>query len=142
MRGAGNSFERETTRSLTSNGIDKEKDVVILDTTINVPTGELTDAEVLVALYNAAKPLGMGWLHYNPEPMTLEEAERELTTGRTYQQNDDGLGVYFDYLNGRVMKVRIGEGEFDPRLYDRDNGEGAARAAIEAAIAAKGTELA
>ena len=39
-------------------------------------------------------------------------------------------GNYFDYLQGRVMKVRIQGDELDPRLYDRDNGEGAAEQAI------------
>lgn len=38
--------------------------------------------------------------------------------------------IYFDYLQGRVMKVDLAGDELDPRLYDRDNGEGAARRAI------------
>jgi hypothetical protein len=109
--------------------------VVIIDTTIAVSTGDLTDAEVLAALYNAAKPLGMGWLNYSPEPMSTEEAEKVLEEARRYSAYPED--VYFDYLDGRVVKTSIGEGEIDPRLYDRDNGEGAARAAIEAAIAAK-----
>lgn len=75
---------------------------------------------VLAALYNASRPLGMGALHYTPEPMTAEEAAALL---EKY--------TYFDYLQGRVMKVDLSKDDFNPALYDRDNGPGAAAAAIE-----------
>jgi hypothetical protein len=39
-------------------------------------------------------------------------------------------GANFDYLHGRVMKVDLSGDSFDPWLYDRDNGEGAASRAI------------
>jgi len=84
----------------------------------------LNKAQVLAALYNASRPLGMGFMHYNPTPMTEEEAQKELE--RT---------TYFDYLNGRVMKLNLGKDQVDPWLYDRDNGEGAAQRAIDAAAA-------
>lgn len=80
----------------------------------------LDPADVLAALYNAARAQGMGLHHYKPEPMAAEEA-RELLEARKY----------FDYLHGRVMKVRIEGDEPEPRLYDRDNGEGSAAAAID-----------
>jgi hypothetical protein len=41
---------------------------------------------------------------------------------------------YFDYLQGRVMKVSLEGDELDARLYDRDNGEGAAAEAISALL--------
>lgn len=82
----------------------------------------LDKAAVLAALYNASKPLGMGFLHYDPIPMTTEQA-RELFS-------EDH--AYFDYLKGRVMKVDLGGNELDPYLYDRDNGDGAAAKAIAA----------
>lgn len=83
----------------------------------------LDKANVLAALYNASRPLGMGFMHYNPSPMTCEEAQAIL----------DGGTTYFDYLNGRVMKLDLGsDSEIDPWLYDRDNGQGAAERAIEA----------
>ena len=44
------------------------------------------------------------------------------------EQDDD---LYFDHLHGRVMKVDINGDEFDPRLFDRNNGEGSAEKAIE-----------
>jgi len=77
-------------------------------------------AELLAALYNASKPQGMGFLHFTPEPLPIEEA-RELLKG----------GSSFDYLKGRVMKVGLEGNALDPRLYDRDLGEGAAARAVQ-----------
>lgn len=87
----------------------------------------LNKADVLAALYNASQPLGMGILHFDPKPMTREEAQQELVAGCPHPKG----GVYFDYLKGRVMKVHIGGDFLDPFLYDRDNGPGAAARAIE-----------
>ena len=82
----------------------------------------LDKAAVLAALYNAARPQGMGFMRFDPKPMTVEEARRLLA-----QQQD------FDYLQGRVMKVNLSGDELDPTWYDRDNGQGgAALQAIEA----------
>jgi hypothetical protein len=78
-------------------------------------------AEVLAKLYNASKPLGMGFLQADGNDMTTEEARKLLDDGQTY----------FDYLKGRVMKVDLSGDKLDPRLYDRDNGQGAAAAAID-----------
>lgn len=83
-----------------------------------IDISDLDKAEVLAELYNASKPLGLGFLHYDPEPMSVEEAS-ELLKKTTY----------FDYLKGRVMKVKI-EDQFDPWLYDRDNGTGAAQKVV------------
>jgi len=82
----------------------------------------LDKAAVLAALYNASRPQGMGFLHYDPLPMTTEQAQEFL----------DGGHAYFDYLKGRVMKVDLSNNELDPYLYDRDNGDGAAARAIVA----------
>lgn len=79
----------------------------------------LDKAKVLAALYNASQPLGMGFLHYDPANMTVEQARTILE-----RQTD------FDYLKGRVMKVDLSGDEFDPWLYDRDNGQGAAARAV------------
>jgi len=76
-------------------------------------------AEVLAALYNASHPLGMGFLHYDPKPMSVDEA-RELLKRQTY----------FDYLKGRVMKVDLSGDTLETWLYDRDNGQGAAAEVI------------
>lgn len=77
-------------------------------------------AEILAKLYNASQPLGMGVFHADGNDMTTEQARELLDAGHTY----------FDYLKGRVMKIDLSGDELDPRLYDRDNGQGAAAAAI------------
>lgn len=82
---------------------------------------DLSKEEVLCALYNAAQPLGLGIFQFVPGDMGLEEA-RKLLNQRTY----------FDYLRGRVMKVDLsGDEGFEERLYDRDNGQGAAQSALD-----------
>ncbi|MBA7541333.1 hypothetical protein ES705_33644 [subsurface metagenome] len=79
----------------------------------------LDKAEVLAALYNASKPQGMGFFHSDSKPMTSKEA------GVLLKQTTD-----FDYVQGRIMKVNLSGDTFDPWLYDRDNGQGAAEEAI------------
>lgn len=74
---------------------------------------------VLAALYNNSKPQGLGFLHYDAKPMTQEEATK-LLDGRKY----------FDYLNGRVMKIWLDSDVLDERSYDRGNGVGAAESVI------------
>lgn len=82
-------------------------------------------AKTLAALYNASRPQGMGFLHATAEDMTEAEAQAILDDG------DQRRPAYFDYLKGRVMKVDLSADEFEPGLYDRDNGQGAAARAIE-----------
>lgn len=82
----------------------------------------LNKAAVLAALYNHAKPLGMGFLHFTPEPMTLEEAGQLLKKG-----------MRFDYLKGRVMKIDLDKDEMRTDFYDRDNGNGQAIFALKEA---------
>jgi hypothetical protein len=79
----------------------------------------LDKADVLRVLYDRAKPFGLGFLHYKPGNMSKEEAESLLAETTS-----------FDYLRGRVMKISFGGNELETRLYDRDNGDGAAAAAI------------
>ncbi len=81
----------------------------------------LDKADVLASLYNASKPMGMGRLHFDPTPMTREEAAALLS---------DSIDKYFDYIKGRIMKVSLKCGFIDERLYDRDNGPGAAEFVI------------
>lgn len=79
----------------------------------------LNKADVLAALYNASKPQGMGFMNYDPKPMTREDAEKLLKESTS-----------FDYLKGRVVKVNLSGDEFDPYGHDRDNGQGAAERVI------------
>lgn len=82
----------------------------------------LDKAEVLAALYNGSRQQGMGFLHKRGgEEMTVEQAQVEL-------KNE----TYFDYLYGRVMKIDLCGDEVNTGLYNRDNGQGAAEAIINA----------
>lgn len=77
-------------------------------------------AATLAALYNNARPQGMGYLQFTPDVMTEAQAEEILATQKR-----------FDYLKGRVMKVDLSGDDFNPSLYDRDNGQNAALYALE-----------
>ena len=81
----------------------------------------LNKAEVLRTLYNHSQPLGMGFLEFTPQDMTLKEAESLLSES-----------THFDYLSGRVMKVNLeSDVEFEEWLYDRDNGAGKAKKLVD-----------
>ncbi|MFH1367054.1 MAG: hypothetical protein ABIH38_03650 [Patescibacteria group bacterium] len=101
----------------------------------------LDKAAVLAALYNSSKPQGMGFMHYDPTPMTPEDAlciiyfrgddKTMMFSGDTPFVEPPGPdNLNFDYLNGRVMKVDLSGDEFDPWGYDRDNGDGEAERVI------------
>lgn len=97
----------------------------------NVNIAGLDKAEVLLALWNASIMQGMSVLGFlRSGELTLEKAKQEIKS-RKHQSLDGKDSIYFDYLNGKVMKVDLGQDEFDPRLYDRDNGDGAAQRAID-----------
>lgn len=81
----------------------------------------LGKATVLAALYNGARAQGAGFINYDPTPMEVNEATWLLKRQ-----------TYFDYLKGRAMKVELSGDQLDPRLYDRDNGQGAAQRVINA----------
>jgi len=99
----------------------------------------LSKAAVLAALFNASKQQGMGILHgRGAYKMTPDDAEKYLTGGdaiaRAIPEMDAirrGKRLYFDYLEGRVLKVDITDDEFESAMYDRDIGVGAAQAAID-----------
>lgn len=81
---------------------------------------DLNKAEVLKALYDHTHVQGMGFMQAVPDSFVTVEHCEELLRETTY----------FDYLYGKVLKVDLSGDEFDERLYDRDNGPGAARRAI------------
>lgn len=85
----------------------------------------LNKATVLAALFNTSRQQGMGFLDTRgAKPMTEEDAATVIQE----------QGLYFDYLRGRVMKVDLSGDELEPRLYDRDNGEGAAERALASTL--------
>lgn len=80
----------------------------------------LDKAEVLVALFEASAPLGIGILvALGSGGLSLSEA-REMLTQTTY----------FDYVKGRPLKVSLRGDAIHPALFDRDNGRGSCAAAI------------
>lgn len=78
-------------------------------------------AKVLKALYDNSHVQGLGFMQAVPEGTVTVEHCEELLKNSTY----------FDYLYGRVLKVDLSGDEFDPRLYDRDCGAGAAQEAVD-----------
>lgn len=68
-------------------------------------------AEVLAALYNHSKPIGMGIVQYDPTPMTVEIARMVL----------EKMGYSFGYLKGRTMKVNLEGDKLYVYGYNRDN---------------------
>lgn len=81
----------------------------------------LDKARVLQALHGASRSQGLSVIH-DKGAIDIRRAE-ELTI--------DGAVSDFDYVDGRVIKCDIGGDAFDPWLFDRDNGEGAAKRAID-----------
>lgn len=84
-----------------------------------IDISHLSKAKVLAALYNGSKVQGLGFLQAKNGDMSESEAEQILKDQK-----------YFDYLNGRVMKIDLSTDELRTWLYDRDNGQGAAAAII------------
>lgn len=82
----------------------------------------LSKPKILAALFNAANPLGLGFLHYRPEHIMDENEANELLKNQTW----------FDYLEGRIMKIKLTSEttELNTALYNRNNGENAAENAI------------
>lgn len=70
--------------------------------------------KLVEALYERARPQGMGWLHATSEPLTRELLE------------DMAKAPWLDYVRGRVMKLSVAGDTMRVDLYNRDNGGGAA----------------
>lgn len=91
----------------------------------------LDKAEVLVKLYNAARPMGMGFLQARPGDLSIEDARKLI--GAEDPRDDMGFsrqGLYFDYLMGRPLKIDLSGDRLKTWGYDRDHGQGAAARAL------------
>lgn len=86
----------------------------------------LDKAEVLHVLWRHSHPQGLSFLGLSPEGFTLEKA-RDLIKER----QEKNTGLYFDYVEGHVIKCDLSGDSFDEFLYDRDCGPGAAENAID-----------
>ena len=85
----------------------------------------MTPAEILARLYNRSRPQGLGHFHATVGMMSVEEAQALLE-----ERGENGERTRFDWLRGRPVKVDPCEEPLQTRLYDRDNGEGAAEDAL------------
>ena len=92
-----------------------------------IEIGGLDKAELLKALYDNARAQGMGVLQMQAGGIKIEQAQMII--------EKCGDNLYFDYLFGRVMKVDLSGDSMDTRLYDRDNGQGSAKAIIDQLMA-------
>ena len=86
----------------------------------------LDKAEVLHALWRHSHAQGLSFLGLTPGGFTLERAQELIK-----EREDKGCKLYFDYVDGHVIKCDITGDSFDEFLYDRDCGPGAASAAID-----------
>ncbi len=99
-------------------------------------------AELLAALVNGARPdtaievrpseeLGFGRLQDDGKGMSTEEAQTWIDEVRSHDTvTFANKRLSFDYVKGRPINSNIAGDEFDERLYDRDQGQGAAAAVV------------
>lgn len=99
-------------------------------------TTTLNPVEAFTAIYNASRPFGLGMLAHIPGDISSEDAAEIVSGARMV-----GRSLYFDYINGRLMKVwiRLNQdgtmGHVDGFLRDRNYGEGSTERALRAAEA-------
>lgn len=94
---------------------------------MNVSIKGLDKAEVLLALWRGSHAQGLSFLGMiDAGSLDIEKAKHCIEEAKAHGR------LYFDYLNGHVIKCDITDDEFDPRLYDRDCGEGRAEEVIKA----------
>lgn len=113
FRGAFYQLESEDNKEQDYGCVEIEPDVVDIS--------NKDKAEVLAALYNNSKPIGMGIVQYDPTPMTVETARMVI----------ENMGYSYDYLKGRTMKVTLEDDTVYVGGYNRDNNQpGLAQRAI------------
>ena len=79
--------------------------------TSTVSIAGLDKADILRVLFNHAKPVGRGYLHCQDQDMTKEKAAELVEAFR-----------YFDYVEGRPLKIDLRADELRVDLYDRNQG--------------------
>lgn len=80
----------------------------------------LSKAEVLLYLWKGSHAQGISILGRSGD-FTIEDAKKAI---------EENPCLYFDYVNGRVIKCNLAGDEFDDRLYDHDCGHGRAEEVI------------
>jgi hypothetical protein len=84
-----------------------------------VSIADLEKSHTLQALFNAAKPQGLEYLHHKQR--LLSKSEAVLLLNNT---------CVFDYVEGRALKVNLCGDTFNSELFNKHNGEKAAEKAI------------
>ena len=82
----------------------------------------LDKVTIFRALYERAQPQGCSHLSYVPGPLRPDEARRLF----------DASNGIFSFVKGRLLKVDLSGAGLDTADYDRNNGPGAALAALRA----------
>lgn len=96
----------------------------------------LDKATVLMAAHNAAEPVGFGILRAqarNFAPLTIGEAHEYLAASAALKSDR----TYFDYVEGRPLKLDISGDLVDPAGYDENNGGPGSFARVIARLRAK-----
>lgn len=86
----------------------------------------LDKAEVLYALWRHSHAQGLSFMGLSPEGFTLQKACDLIK-----ERQEKNARLYFDYVEGHVIKCDLSGDSFDEFLYDRDCGPGAAEEAID-----------
>lgn len=84
--------------------------------------------KVLKALWESSHEQGLSFMGVPTQPVT-DETFINIINDRVGKEYHDAM--YFDYVMGRVIKCDLIDDVFDPHLYDRECGAGAAEAAIK-----------
>lgn len=85
----------------------------------------LDKAEVLKALWQHSHTQGVSFLGV----IGLKDGKFTIEHARDLVESNPRL--YFDYVDGHIIKCDLSGDEFDERLYDRDCGAGMAQRAID-----------
>jgi hypothetical protein len=90
---------------------------------MNIDITGIPKGKVFATLYNHATVKSLHFLKITSKEITQEEADTLLEKQ-----------TYFDYINGRVIKMDFSTNSLDTRLYNRDNGPDAAEKVISALV--------
>lgn len=115
-------------------GIDKEP-LPDVDYGLNEVCPDVIDitnkdlGEVIAALYNAACPVGNGFMQYNPDTWDMEYANMYLELYKDEITDYEG-NIFIKYILGRPMCIGIRNGLIYVDGYNRDNERGLAQRII------------
>jgi hypothetical protein len=65
-----------------------------------IDVSKLDLIEIVKAAYDLSRPVGLGYLHYDPEPLINEEAADLINL-------ESKKVVALDYVRGRAVKFRV-----------------------------------